>query len=111
MLRELFNIHGVNVTECGDGEAAVDAALRVRPDVILLDGRLPGLDSLTVVRRLRDTPATRHVRIVFVSDDGGPGDEARARAAGSDDYLLKPVDIDELLRLVQPSGSIRPLGS
>ena len=113
MLHELFSIHGLNVEECSDGDAAVTAALRDRPDVILLDGSLPGLDSLTVVRRLRDTPATRDVRIVFVSDDGRPGDEARARAAGSNDYLLKPVDLDELLRLVRlaPSGASGPMGS
>ena len=110
MLRELFSIHGVSVAECGDGNSAVEAALRIRPDVILLDGRLPGLDSLAVVRRLRDTSATHNVRIVFVSDDGGPGDEARARAAGSDHYLLKPVNLDELLALVRlsPSGSVHP---
>ena len=113
MLRELFSIHGLSAVECGDGESVVSAALRIRPDVILLDGRLPGLDSLTVVRRLRDMPATRSVRIVFVSDDGSPGDEARALAAGSDEYLLKPVNIEELLRLVQPSGSgtVNPMES
>ncbi|HEX6974518.1 MAG TPA: response regulator [Vicinamibacterales bacterium] len=107
MLRELFALHGVQVAECADGDATVAAAFRVRPDVILLDARLPGLDSLTVVRRLRKSTAMHNVRIVFVSDDGRPGDEARARAAGSDHYLLKPVDLDEVLRLVRSSsGSV-----
>lgn len=105
MLRELFGMHGVDVAECGDGEAAVEAAFRVRPDVILLDAALPGLDSLAVVRRLRKSSTLHNVRIVFVSDDGRPGDEARARAAGSDHYLLKPVDLNEVLRLVRPTPS------
>lgn len=105
MLRELFRIHGVSAEECGDGDAALEAALRIRPNVILLDSSLPGLDSLALIRRLRSSSAMHNVRIVFVSDDGGPNDEARARAAGSDHYLLKPVDLHEVLRLVGPSPS------
>lgn len=107
MLCELFALHGVQTAACGDGDQAVATTFRIRPDVILLDGRLPGLDSLTVVRRLRKSPAMHNVRIVFVSDDGRPGDEARARAAGCDHYLLKPVDLDEVLRLIRrSSGSV-----
>lgn len=103
MLKELFSMHGVAVAECEDGDTTVATAFRLRPHVILVDGSLPGLNSLAVVRRLRKLAAMHDVRIVFVSDDGRPGDEARARAAGSDDYLLKPVDLNDVLRVVRPS--------
>jgi CheY-like chemotaxis protein len=110
MLRELFGLHGIEMAECDDGDAAVATAFNVCPDVILLDARLPGLESLAVVEQLRRSTAMHDVRIVFVSDDGRPGDEARARAAGSDHYLLKPVDLNEVLRLVSsaPSPAAHP---
>lgn len=62
------------------------------PDLLLLDLRLPGMDGLSLTRKLRADERTRHITIIAVTAHAMKGDEARARAAGVDDYLSKPVD-------------------
>jgi hypothetical protein len=72
-----------------------------RPDLILLDIRLPGVDGYEVLRRLRADPATAAIPVVAVSADAMPADVQRGRQAGFDDYLTKPVDLGRLLATLQ----------
>jgi len=65
---------------------------KVRPVLILMDLQLPGVDGFTLTRQLRADPETRDVRIVAMTAYAMTGDEARARDAGCDDYLAKPID-------------------
>ena len=87
-------------------ETAIDAedALRVldgfEPALILMDLQLPGMDGLALTRRLKADPTRRHVVVIALTAYAMKGDEERARSAGCDGYLSKPIDTDELPRVV-----------
>jgi PAS domain S-box-containing protein len=78
-------------------ETGLQLALAERPDLILLDIQLPGIDGYEVLRRLRAQPATRHIPVIAISANAMRADIERGRAAGFDDYLTKPIDQPLLL--------------
>ena len=101
MLGMLCEEFGHDVDGAHDGVAGLDAARRLRPDVIFLDLALPGMDGLEVARRLRQDPSLRDARIIAVTGSAGEEERQRAHDAGFDQYLVKPVDgafIKSLLR-------------
>jgi PAS domain S-box-containing protein len=104
-LRFLLEDEGHHVSTAGDGPDALRAAEDFRPDVVLLDIGLPGMDGYEVARRLRALPGSHDALIVAVSGYGQPEDRERSRAAGFDDHLLKPVPPNRLLDLVRESAS------
>jgi two-component system CheB/CheR fusion protein len=84
-----------------DGIAALEAARRLRPDVILLDIGLPGMDGFEVARQLRAEADFRDVLIIAVTGFASDEDRQRSREVGIDHYLVKPADpafIESLLR-------------
>lgn len=81
----------------GTGEAAVDAVAAKGYDAVLMDLTLPGIDGLEATRRIRARAASR-VRVIGISGRGSPEEAARARAAGMDDYLPKPLSPSALAR-------------
>jgi PAS domain S-box-containing protein len=92
--------HGHDATVVGDGDAAVEAAGRERFDLVLMDLSMPGTDGLAATRRIRaDERARGRARVPIVALTAWPDDEARALAAGIDDYLVKPVDAGRLAAL------------
>ena len=78
------------------GPDAVTAAAEFTPDVVLLDIGLPGMDGFAVARQLRAMPALAGAFIIAMSGYGRDEDRATARAAGFDEYMVKPVDLDLL---------------
>jgi|ERR671927_79593 CheY-like chemotaxis protein len=100
LLRTLLERRGYAVVEVGDGLAAVSAAERECPDLILMDGSLPLLDGYAATRRLRGVPALAAVPIVFVSGHAGPHERTAAIEAGCDEYVVKPFDIAGLERVL-----------
>lgn len=82
------------------GEAGVAAALRLRPDLALIDMNLPDINGLEVLRRLRAHPDTRELRCIALSADAMQDQISAARAAGFDDYWTKPIDLTQLLASV-----------
>lgn len=85
-----------------DAVQALQAIERRVPDLILLDLQLPGMDGLELTRRLRANPHTCSIPIVAVTAYAMKGDEDKARDAGCDNYLVKPID-KRLLREVVKS--------
>ncbi len=75
-----------------DGASGLEAAARLRPDLILMDLSLPVIDGWEASRRLKADPALRHIPVIALTAHAMQGDEARARACGCDDYLAKPID-------------------
>lgn len=96
LLRTLLERRGLAVVEAIDGVEACDVALRERPDLILMDGGLPLLDGVAATRRLRGLAPLSGVPIVFLSGHAGPQHQLDARAAGCDDYVVKPFDAARL---------------
>jgi len=86
--------HEVDVAH--DGQAAVDAARSRRPQLLFLDLSMPGLDGLAVARRLRAEPELRALRIYALTGRGQDDDRRRAREAGFDGHLVKPLALDTL---------------
>jgi two-component system, cell cycle response regulator DivK len=91
----------VSVVEASTGEEAVALATTVRPNLILMDLKLPGLDGWEATRRLKAGATTADIPIIAVSAQAMAGDRERALAAGCDGYLSKPVDIQQLTALLQ----------
>ena len=83
-----------------NGYAALEIARQFRPDIVLLDLLLPDLDGCEVARRLRQQEPARNARILAITGSGSEELQTRAREAGCDEYLLKPLDprlIDTLI--------------
>jgi two-component system, cell cycle response regulator DivK len=97
------------VVTAADGAAGIDAAARHRPDVILMDLSLPGIDGWEATRRLKARPDTAAIPVIALTAHAMQGDEERARACGCDDYLTKPIDEDQLFatlaRLLGPGAT------
>jgi CheY-like chemotaxis protein len=93
LFRTLLEIRGYCVIEAADGEETVCAAESVRPDLILMDGSLPRLSGIEAVRQIRRSGHIGDVPIVFISGHAGAPFIALARAAGCDEYLVKPLDL------------------
>ncbi|HET8938816.1 MAG TPA: response regulator [Polyangiales bacterium] len=83
---------GYELVTAADALQALSAIEARMPDLILLDLQLPGMDGLELTRRLRATPATQSIPIVAVTAYAMKGDESKARDAGCDGYLVKPID-------------------
>lgn len=82
------------------GEEALDVATRERPDLIILDIQLPGMDGLEVAGKLRRMPAFRRTSIIAITAYAMRGDKERCIKAGCDAYMSKPIDTRELTVLV-----------
>jgi signal transduction histidine kinase len=99
---------GFAVVEAGTGEDALTAAAAARPDLVLLDIRLPDISGIEVCRRLRASTATQHLPIVHISATHiSPADEASSVDAGADIYLAEPVDAKELSSAVRTLLKLR----
>jgi CheY-like chemotaxis protein len=95
-LRDLLELVGHTVTIALSGPAGVEAARRLRPEVVLCDIGLPGMDGYAVARALRQDPATASVHLVALSGYGQEEDRRQTRAAGFDEHLTKPVNFAAL---------------
>jgi len=87
---------GFTVLVARDGEQGVAMAHAERPDLILMDLRLPVIDGWEATRRIKADAATRHIPILALSAHAMTGDRARALEAGCDDYDTKPIDLPRL---------------
>ena len=92
---------GFTVLVAGDGEQGLAMATAERPDLILMDLSLPGLDGWEATRQLKAAPETKTIPIIAVSAHAMAGDREKALAAGCNDYETKPVDFPRLHAKIQ----------
>ena len=97
--------HRVSVTH--DGMQALETAPAFKPDLCFLDIGLPRLHGYDLARRLRELPATRGAVLVAISGWGQPEDKRRSREAGFDHHLAKPVEFDQIQRLLDEISAAR----
>ncbi len=101
MMRRLLEMNDYRVVEAEDGERAVELATIEQPDLILMDLSLPLLDGLAATRRIREHLSARRVPIIAVSAHDTADFHHEALAAGCNEYVTKPIDFDELEKLMQ----------
>ena len=87
---------GYEVVEAADAEKAQIMIDRNLPDLILMDIALPGMDGLTLTRKIKANERTKHIRIIALTAFAMKGDDRKALAAGCDGYITKPIDIHQL---------------
>jgi|SRR5438067_1478271 CheY-like chemotaxis protein len=92
LARVLLMKKGYAVYTAMDADEALAVLESVHPHLILMDIQLPGMDGLTLTRRLKVNPATRDILIVALTAYAMKGDEQKAREAGCDGYIPKPID-------------------
>jgi PAS domain S-box-containing protein len=106
-LAMLLEFHGHETHQAYDGVEAIAAAERLRPDAVLLDIGLPRLNGYETCRRIREQPWGKDMFLVALTGWGTEEDRQRSGEAGFDTHMVKPVDYDELLRLLEKtSGSV-----
>src|SRR5258708_39337829 len=92
LVSDVLGFDGYRILEAGDAEVAQEIVRATPPDLILMDIALPGMDGLTLTRLLKASEATRHIIVVALTAFAMKGDDAKARDAGCDGYITKPID-------------------
>ena len=108
-LGRLLGRRGFTVLHAADGPRALEMAERERPDLVLLDIGLPGMDGHEVARELRLRPATAQLPIIALTAHATAADRAAALESGCDDFEVKPVAIASLVARIEALLSGRPL--
>ena len=107
ILRDLLRSAGYEPLEAVTGEEGLTLAETHRPDLILMDIQLPGLDGYEATRRIKANPALRHIPVIAVTSYALSGDDVKAREAGCDAYVTKPFSPRALLATIRqylPAG-------
>jgi len=92
---------GFRVLEAGDGERGIETTQKSKPDLVLLDLMLPGVDGLEVCRRIRELPESKDIPVVMITAKGEEADVVVGLEMGADDYLPKPFSPRELVARVR----------
>ena len=101
IITRMLKLAGHEVMEVATGEECLQLAKKERPDLILLDIVLPGMDGVEVCRRIKGISATRLVPVVMITSLDQTNDRVRALDAGADDYMTKPFGSPELLARIR----------
>ncbi len=92
LVSDVMGFEGYRILQASDAESALEIIQRTPPDLVLMDIALPGMDGLTLTRLLKAGESTRHIVIVALTAFAMKGDDAKAREAGCDGYITKPID-------------------
>ncbi|HZF53086.1 MAG TPA: response regulator [Polyangiaceae bacterium] len=100
LLRVLLTSQGYDVRTAGDASDAIEVIKGFRPRLILMDIQLPGMSGLELTSLLKADPATRDILVVAITAYAMKGDEEKARRAGCDGYISKPIDTRTLASVI-----------
>ena len=101
LFRDVLHASGYRTLEASTGERAVELVFEHRPDLVLMDIQLPGIDGVEALDRLRADERSSSVPVLALTAQAMEGDRERFLAAGFDGYLSKPVNIAELVATVK----------
>ena len=101
LFRDVLRATGYTTLGATTGEDAVELAQSYEPALVLMDVQLPGIDGLEALRRLRQDELTASIPVLAVTAQAMSGDRERFLEAGFDGYLSKPIDVAELIQVVQ----------
>ena len=92
LVSDVLEFEGYRILKASDAESAQEIIKKSPPDLILMDIALPGMDGLTLTRKIKAEEATRHIVVVALTAFAMKGDDVKAREAGCDGYITKPID-------------------
>ncbi len=92
VVKYFLELEGFTVSVAEDGLAGLELAFQERPDMIVSDLNMPGMDGLAMIRALRKDQRTSDVRVLMLTSETSVESETQGLAAGADDYILKPVE-------------------
>jgi two-component system, cell cycle response regulator DivK len=101
MLQRRLTRRGFDVTISMNGTESVEWAKTLQPEVIVMDLNLPGIDGWEATRRLKNQPETKDIPIIVLTADPKEKSREKALAAGCDEFELKPIDFEGLVRKIQ----------
>ena len=101
ILRDLLKSADYEIMEAENGQEALTAVAKQRPDLILMDIHLPIMDGYEATRRIKADPTLTHVPVIAVTSNALSGDKAKARAAECDDFVPKPYSPRQLLAKIR----------
>lgn len=101
LIRRLLSAAGYDLLEAEDAQAMRRLLETARPDLILMDLHLPGVDGFTLIQELRSRPEFKHVPIIALTADVLRDTPAKCYEAGCDGYIPKPIDVDRFLETIE----------
>ena len=96
---------GFKVTAVTDGAAAIEAVVRINPDLVILDVLMPGLGGFETLRQLKASALTKHVPVVLLSAHHDVADVERAKSLGAADYIIKPFLSEDVVSHLRKLGT------
>ena len=103
LISDILQYRGYEILEAGDGEKGISLARQFKPDLILLDMQMPGIDGFAAVEILKNDPLTKEIKLIVVTSLAMKGDREKIIALGVDDYVAKPIDTRQFPVLVEKS--------
>jgi two-component system cell cycle response regulator DivK len=100
LVRDLLERFKYETIEATDGEQGVQLARAQKPDLILMDIMMPKMDGLEATRIIKEDAVTKHIPIIALTSFAMKGDKERTLEVGCDGYISKPIDIRELMKMV-----------
>ncbi len=113
LVRVILSAEGFEVESAVNAQEAIHQIGAFRPELILMDIQLPGVDGLELTRQIKAEPSNRHIVIVAFTAFAMRGDEEKMRAAGCDGYVSKPIEVGKFaaqIRLLLRSSTSDPAG-
>ncbi len=101
LIKKILAAKGYEVLEAEDGLQGIALAARERPDLILMDINIPGIDGMEATSRLKSSPDLSHSPVVALTANAMRGDREKIMAAGCDEYLQKPVNSAKLVETIK----------
>lgn len=100
LVRTILTFRGYEVVECEDGTPSLDLAKKHKPALVLMDIELPVMNGIEALRRLRDDPETASIPVIAVTASVTSSEREKVAAAGFNDYLSKPIDMQSFTETV-----------
>ena len=101
LMSDILEYRGYEMLQAEDGTKGISMAAKLKPDLILLDMQMPGIDGFAAVEILKNDPLTRDIKIIAVTSLAMKGDREKIMALGVDDYIAKPIDTRQFPLLVE----------
>ncbi len=113
LIRVILTKKGYEVQTAGNAMEALSLLESMNPALILMDIQLPGMDGLTLTRKIKATPRTSTIPVVALTAYAMKGDEQKTREAGCDGYISKPIDVESFVttisRIIQTNTHVSPM--